>query len=731
MSQSSGSKTTNNPLAEAKRAKAVSIKYALPSDLSTYTAEQVYIAHRILVEKRNCLINGAGGTGKTWLSRELMAHFRQNGIAFIACAATGVAAQLLGGVTAYQAFGLKPSQEYRGPAPSAASAAATPPALTKAGKERKVRENKNCVNGIILKSLWPLSADLLAADLILMDEISMFSDDLFAAMDQRCRRMCRRPNEAFGGKQVVCVGDVCQLPPVNGSYCFQTQLFRSIFDRDCCFRLQTQMRQRGDPTFAMTLNALRRGTASQHDLDLLNERVFIQPHLRPDPRVVPYLFTTNRQANEHNVMCLGLFTGRQVSWPIIRNAAPGFEFLVDNKPDTPVEMTLKVGAPVFLTRNFNVKSRLVNGSPGVVVDMVSTCSLGINKCLNPGCRYCTGESPLERHQIMRFEDDTHVGLGPSFYRLLPLVEFNKKPSQRYVVMSAVNAITRPAPKKQRKAQLGADGSVAGIMKTTFPSGDVDGVPVSHFSSKRPLAAMASGGGQVPAARAKQTTLSFGQSPQASSASSAASSSSSASASSSSSYFPAASTASPSSLPTTQTASPPQQAGLPPLAFPTPHTLLLPEILQKASAAYAAMQQVESSSEGSHDSNAKGDDDPEALAPFPPKILTVLANAINKAKASEENKQVARETVLAYTESIPLILACGVTVHKAQGLSLEEVAMDLSGAFAEGQAYVALSRATRLAGLYLLRPLPASSVRCSPHALECEDRCIVAGDYVSS
>ncbi|KAF5623269.1 5'-3' DNA helicase [Fusarium tjaetaba] len=48
--------------------------------------------------------------------------------------------------------------------------------------------------------------------------------------------------------------------------------------------------------------------------------------------------------------------------------------------------------------------------------------------------------------------------------------------------------------------------------------------------------------------------------------------------------------------------------------------------------------------------------------------------------------------------IPLIPGWAITVHKSQGMSLERVIVNLTEAFAEGQVYVALSRATSLRGL---------------------------------
>ncbi|KXN81112.1 ATP-dependent DNA helicase RRM3 [Leucoagaricus sp. SymC.cos] len=71
--------------------------------------------------------------------------------------------------------------------------------------------------------------------------------------------------------------------------------------------------------------------------------------------------------------------------------------------------------------------------------------------------------------------------------------------------------------------------------------------------------------------------------------------------------------------------------------------------------------------------------------------------------------------------VPLILSWAITIHKSQGQTLDFVRIDFNRIFADGQAYVALSRATSMDGLQLVNFHP-KKVHANAKVIEWHDRC---------
>ena len=76
----------------------------------------------------------------------------------------------------------------------------------------------------------------------------------------------------------------------------------------------------------------------------------------------------------------------------------------------------------------------------------------------------------------------------------------------------------------------------------------------------------------------------------------------------------------------------------------------------------------------------------------------------------DEKNILESKIIGSFKQFPIRLGWALTIHKAQGMTLDCVDIDVQEAFAPGQAYVALSRCKSLEGLYLQKPIKLNNVK---------------------
>ena len=119
---------------------------------------------------------------------------------------------------------------------------------------------------------------------IIIDEVSMVRADLMDGVDVALRLNRGRPNEPFGGVQIVTVGDLHQLPPVvregeekqflndtyGGAYFFNAPVFGEM---DYAYLELNHIFRQDEETFVNALNSVREGSADPAHLKTFNSRV--------------------------------------------------------------------------------------------------------------------------------------------------------------------------------------------------------------------------------------------------------------------------------------------------------------------------------------------------------------------------------------------------------------------------------------------------------------------------
>ena len=306
-------------------------------------------------------LTGGAGTGKTALTKLLVHELRQRGKRVLLCASTGAAAVRLSAYaqTAHSAFTL-PCRDGQ----------MLPP-------YRSTTDANQCLN---------------AADVIVIDEISMLSSHIFNWIIYRFMQLTgtHTPQEALSDKLLLLVGDLCQLPPVchhsgeSNTMCASCHITHSphwaLITRH---ELTEVLRQQNDMPYVVFLNLLRTTQPTQAQIDTVLASCYIDS-ARVDELLLEarqsgeeiHILTSHREemARYNAAMLAASFDGSDItSLPLYSNGSDHSElkaWLRDDKFNSLSKVA--VGARVMLTTNNRTNRKLIaNGTLGTVTALVS------------------------------------------------------------------------------------------------------------------------------------------------------------------------------------------------------------------------------------------------------------------------------------------------------------------------------------------------------------------------
>lgn len=279
-------------------------------------------------------LTGEPGAGKTYVINQYIAYLEACGVHVAVTASTGIAATHIGGMTIHAWSGIGARDQLT---------AYDVEAITT--KEKIMRRVKK-------------------AQVLVIDEISMLDGKLVDMVNIVCKTV-RQSTEAFGGIQVIFVGDFFQLPPVTR----QGDMMRYAFEsrgwddaRPLMCYLTDQYRQEDEMLLGL-LKSVRKNQVEEEHFTLLQE----QKEIAYEGIEPTKLYTHNADVDAVNAGKLKLLPGKSRSFKMSGKGNKQMQAGLAKNCLSPEVLELKEEAMVMCTKN-NFEQGYVNGTLGRVVD---------------------------------------------------------------------------------------------------------------------------------------------------------------------------------------------------------------------------------------------------------------------------------------------------------------------------------------------------------------------------
>lgn len=287
----------------------------------------------ILKTGANVFLTGEPGTGKTYVINQYIAWLEAAGVNVSVAASTGIAATHIGGMTIHSWSGIG------------------------------IKDFLTAHDLDAIASREKIAKRIRKAHVLVIDEISMLDGSVLDMVDQVCRTV-RQKNAAFGGLQVVFVGDFFQLPPITRQgdtlrYAFESRGWEDAQPLICY--LTDQYRQ-DDELLSGLLQSIRKGDIEESHYTLLQEQTDIGlTDIEPTK-----LYTHNTDVDQVNNAKLAALAGTGRTFAMEGKGNKQLLAGIVKSCLSPESLVLKEEAMVMCTKN-NFEAGYVNGTLGRIV----------------------------------------------------------------------------------------------------------------------------------------------------------------------------------------------------------------------------------------------------------------------------------------------------------------------------------------------------------------------------
>jgi ATP-dependent DNA helicase PIF1 len=322
-------------------------------DTITYSKEQED-AFDLYKQGKSFVLFGSAGSGKSLMIHKMKEYTEKNQLSkrLHITATTGISAYNISGIT-YQSFmGIGTGEE------------------PVANLLTKIKKNKSTLQRIR------------STDILIIDEISMMSSDIFDKLNI-IFQVFKFNKKFFGGIQLILSGDMLQNTAIfkdnePKTLLIENKTFNTTFNikKNNIIILNKIFRQ-DNIEFQNLLSNIRHGIITEQDTLMLESRNISNfPHIKDLLELTP----TNAKAN-----CINTQKLSQLNSSLFQSDArftrSGINDVIENLLEkelikqlttkNALQLQLKIGARVMLTKNIDVLSGLCNGNTGIILNIIN------------------------------------------------------------------------------------------------------------------------------------------------------------------------------------------------------------------------------------------------------------------------------------------------------------------------------------------------------------------------